>query len=42
LSREEVIKFFENYVKSAEDVPPENLYNFDESPLRVCDDTGSS
>jgi hypothetical protein len=42
LSREKVVEFFENYVKSVEDIPPENLYNFYESPLRVCDDTGSS
>jgi hypothetical protein len=42
LSREEVVEFFENYVKYVEGVPPENLYNFNESPLRVRDDTGSS
>ena len=40
LSREEVLRFFEHYVKSAEGVPPENLYNFDESLLR--DDPCSS
>jgi hypothetical protein len=40
LSREEVVEFFENYVKSVEDVPPDNLYSLDESPLR--DDPGSS
>jgi hypothetical protein len=40
LSREEVAKFFKNYVKSVQDVPPENIYNYDKSPLR--DDPGSS
>jgi hypothetical protein len=42
LSRDEVVEFFENYVKSVEDIPPDNLDNFDESPLHVPDDTGSS
>jgi hypothetical protein len=39
LSREEVTKFFDNFVKSAEGVPPENMYNYDETNLR--DDPGN-
>jgi hypothetical protein len=38
LSREEVAKFFENYKVSVDGVPPENIYNFDETNLR--DDPG--
>jgi hypothetical protein len=40
LTREIVMAFFENYKKVVEGVPPENIYNYDESPLH--DDPGSS
>jgi hypothetical protein len=39
LSREEVQKFFDNFLKSAEGVAPENMWNYDETNLR--DDPGS-
>jgi hypothetical protein len=31
VSREEVVKFFENFQEAVEGVPPENLWNFDET-----------
>ena len=34
LSREEVTDFFNNYKVSVEGVPPENIFNYDESNLR--------
>ncbi len=40
LSREEVQAFFNNFAESVEGIPPENIFNFDESPLR--DDPGST
>jgi hypothetical protein len=40
VSREQVEEFFTNFKKSMEGVPPENLFNFDESYLR--DDPGTS
>jgi hypothetical protein len=38
VSRENVAEFFENFKKTAEGVPPENLFNYDETNLR--DDPG--
>jgi hypothetical protein len=32
--REEVQRFFANFAKVVEGVPPENIFNFDESPMR--------
>jgi hypothetical protein len=34
VSREEVQGFFANFAKVVEGVPPENIFNFDESPMR--------
>jgi hypothetical protein len=34
LSREDVTDFFNNYKVSVEGVPPENIFNYDESNLR--------
>ncbi len=40
MSREEIRAFFANYNKAVEEVPPENLYNCDETNFK--DDPGSS
>jgi hypothetical protein len=34
VSREEVYAFFDNFAKAAEDVPPENMFNYDETCFR--------
>jgi hypothetical protein len=39
VTREEVEKFFENYTKTVEVVPAENIWNYDET--NFCDDPGT-